>query len=156
MGPMRSSRGLEASVRLPPGVQHLSLWVGDARGGNDEVHFDVTVGSTPPDIDVASFLVGPNPLIPDRLQTLSASIRLDDADGSTQNLTLEVIFDDQRWSMAMSDEDGDGVWKANLVASESEGRPLVESLRWMVTGRRLKPISDHSNRRRGGETTSSD
>ena len=23
---------LEASVRLPPGVQHLSLWVGDARG----------------------------------------------------------------------------------------------------------------------------
>ena len=120
------ARTSEASVRLPPGVQHLSLWVGDARGGNDEVHFDVTVGSTPPDLDVASFLVGPNPLIPDRLQTLSASIRLDDADGSTQNLTLEVIFDDQRWSMAMSDEDGDGVWEANLsLRPEGEGRALV-------------------------------
>jgi len=113
-------------IRMEPGFHHLSLFVRDARGGSDEVHANITVGFSAPDIDPSSLKIEPSILNSGELQTLKVEVLVVDLDGTTNNVTVKIKHGIQEWVFNLSDHNGDGLWEGQTqIRPDGEGRPQV-------------------------------
>lgn len=107
-----------------PGEYHLSLYVEDARGHSVEQHVNITVQSSLPRLDGTSLVLSSTSFTQDMLNTLTFSIVLDDADGTTQDVRANITLGLQQWETNLTDADGDNVWEGSLEwRPESTGRP---------------------------------
>ena len=107
------------TTNMLPGVHHISLYVEDRRGGFDEVHLNITVASSNPDL---SNLTVSQKVVPvGELTKITVSVALDDPDGTTQQVKAVLAIDIQSWSFNLTDEDGDGVWvgEVEVVGDET-------------------------------------
>ena len=113
------------SLQLPPGQHHLSLYVQDSRGAFDEVHANVTVQSSLPQLSNLTFT--PDTLVADEKNTFTVRVMMNDPDGTTQSVRATVVFNVQNWAFNLSDEDGDGYWEGSVEMNpESAGRPNLK------------------------------
>ena len=46
--------------------------------------------------------------------TLDVSVQLIDADGTTNDVRVDIVHNIQTWTFNLSDDDGDGIWKGSL------------------------------------------
>jgi len=107
-----------------PGEYHLSLYVEDARGHSVEEHLNITVQSSLPRLDGNSLVLSSTTFTQNELNTLTFSIVLDDADGTTQDVRANVTLGLQQWEVNLSDADGDNLWEGSLEwRPETTGRP---------------------------------
>ena len=113
------------SLQLPPGQHHLSLYVQDSRGASDEVHANVTVQSSLPQLSNLTFT--PDTLVAEEKNTFTVRVLMNDPDGTTQSVRATVVFNVQNWAFNLSDEDGDGYWEGSVEMNpESAGRPNLK------------------------------
>ena len=115
------------SVRLFPGVHHLSLYAEDRRGGFDEEHVNITVASSSPDLSNLS--ATPNSVLVDELVVIEVRIELDDPDGTTSIVNATIIRNLQTWNFNLSDDDGDGIWYGAieiLPEEQNQTRGLIQ------------------------------
>lgn len=113
------------SIQLPPGQHHLSLYVQDSRGAFDEVHANVTVQSSLPQLSNLTFT--PGTLVAEEKNTFTVRVMMNDPDGTTQSVRATVVFNVQNWAFNLSDEDGDGYWEGSVEMNpESAGRPNLK------------------------------
>ena len=96
------------TTNMLPGVHHISLFVEDRRGGFDEVHLNITVASSNPDL--SNLTVSPKVIPVGELTVITVSVALDDPDGTTQQVNATIARDIQSWTFNLTDEDGDGIW----------------------------------------------
>ena len=106
------------STNLDPGVHHISLFVEDRRGGIDEVHLNITVASSSPDL--SNLTASPNTVIIDELVTIEVSVELDDPDGTTNQVTATLTRNLQVWEFNLTDDDGDGIWTGEIKITPGE------------------------------------
>ncbi|HIF45654.1 MAG TPA: right-handed parallel beta-helix repeat-containing protein [Candidatus Poseidoniales archaeon] len=112
-------------ANLGPGSHHLSLYVEDRRGGSDEVHLNITSGSSSPDlsnliVDDKNFTIG-------HLKQIEVSVQLDDPDGTTTWVEAKITLGLQTWNFNLSDEDGDGIWTGGTEINPGDiGRPSLK------------------------------
>ena len=106
------------TTNLEPGVHHISLYVEDRRGGSDEVHLNITVASSSPDL--SNLTVSPKFVPVDEVTTVTVSVVLDDPDGTTNNINATITKNLQVWNLNLSDENNDGIWigEIDIVANE--------------------------------------
>jgi len=97
---------------LPPGVHHLSLYVEDRRGGNDEVHVNITIASSNPDLSNLS--LSESEFEAGKLNEISVSVQLQDLDGTTDLVHAVIKKGEQEWPFNLTDEDGDGFWIGSI------------------------------------------
>jgi len=122
-----STSSIEEISGLAPGEYHLSLYVRDARGQWVEEHFNITIQSSLPSLDRDSLSLSETTFSQDELHRLTISIRLDDADGTTQDVRANLTLNIQQWEVNLSDEDGDGIWEGVIEwRPESTGRPSLK------------------------------
>ena len=113
------------TTNLEPGVHHISLYVEDRRGGIDEVHLNITVASSNPDL--SNLTVSPNFIPVDELTKIIVSVILDDPDGTTDNITAVITKNTQTWSFNLSDGNNDGVWVGEIdVISKESGKAQLK------------------------------
>ena len=113
------------SVRLFPGVHHLSLYVEDRRGGFDEEHVNITVASSSPDLSNLS--ATPNSVFVDELVVIEVRIELDDPDGTTSIVNATIIRNLQTWNFNLSDDDGDGIWYGSIeILPQEKGKAQLK------------------------------
>ena len=113
------------SVRLFPGVHHLSLYVEDRRGGFDEEHVNITVASSSPDLSNLS--ATPNSVFVDELVVIEVRIELDDPDGTTSIVNATIIRNLQTWNFNLSDDDGDGIWYGAIeILPQEKGKAQLK------------------------------
>jgi hypothetical protein len=119
-----STRSMD-EVRLLPGEHMISLYIRDSRGGEDEVFANITVQSSLPRL--SNLVYSPVSLVADELNTLSVSVKMEDADGTTEDVRVTVKYDQQEWSFNLSDTNGDGVWEGTLeLRPDGAGRPNMK------------------------------
>ncbi len=99
-------------TRLSPGVHHLSLYVEDRRGGNDEVHVNITIASSNPDLSNLS--ISESEFEAGKLNAVSISVPLRDLDGTTDMVYATIKKNEQEWSFNLTDVDGDGLWVGSI------------------------------------------
>ena len=122
-----STSSIEELSGLTPGEYHLSLYVEDARGQWVEEHVNITIQSSLPSLDRDSLSLSETTFSQDELHRLTISIRLEDADGTTQDVRANLTLNIQQWEVNLTDEDGDGVWEGVLEwRPESTGRPSLK------------------------------
>ncbi len=122
-----STSSIEELSGLTPGEYHLSLYVEDARGQWVEEHVNITIQSSLPSLDRDSLSLSETTFSQDELHRLTISIRLEDADGTTQDVRANLTLNIQQWEVNLTDEDGDGVWEGILEwRPESTGRPSLK------------------------------
>jgi len=122
------------STNLKPGVHHVSLFVEDRRGGVDEVHRNITVASSSPQL--SNLTATPKSALIDELVTITVSVELSDLDGTTQQVNATITKNLQVWEFNLTDDNGDGIWtgeielmpgevgKAQLKATAIDGEKL--------------------------------
>jgi hypothetical protein len=122
------------STNLKPGVHHVSLFVEDRRGGVDEVHRNITVASSSPQL--SNLTATPKSALIDELVTITVSVELSDLDGTTQQINATITKNLQVWEFNLTDDNGDGIWtgeielmpgevgKAQLKATAIDGEKL--------------------------------
>jgi hypothetical protein len=106
-------------TKMQPGVHHISLFVEDRRGGSDEVHVNITVASSNPDLSNLS--ISETKLEIDELTEITVSVRLDDPDGTTSLVQAIIKKNTQQWEFNLTDVDNDGVWTGtiNIISSDT-------------------------------------
>ena len=125
-GPVVVSTAANDTLRLDPGNHHLSLHVRDARGAWSEDHVNITVQSSLPRFTQDSLQVSPSVASLGVRTTLTFSVNLTDADGTTKVVQATISLDDQTWTLNLSDDDGDGRWTGSIdVVFDDLGRPYV-------------------------------
>ena len=97
-----------------PGSHHVSLYVQDARGASSEQHINFTVRSSLPELVQTSLVLSQTEFVSDERVTLEVSIQLIDADGTTDDVRVDIVHNIQSWSFNLSDENGDGIWEGSL------------------------------------------
>tara|TARA_B100000700_G_C15060858_1_gene865724 strand:+ start:2497 stop:7056 length:4560 start_codon:yes stop_codon:yes gene_type:complete len=107
------------STNLLPGVHHISLFVEDRRGGMDEVHLNITVASSSPDLSNLS--ASPKFILVDELTKVTVSVSLEDPDGTTSQINATITKNLQSWTFNLTDENNDGIWigEIEILAKES-------------------------------------
>lgn len=122
------------STNLLPGAHHVSLFVEDRRGGIDEVHLNITVASSSPNL--SNLTATPKSALIDELVTIQVSVELSDPDGTTQQINATITKNLQVWEFNLTDDNGDGIWtgeieimpgevgKAQLKATAIDGESL--------------------------------
>ena len=107
------------TTNLQPGVHHVSLFVEDRRGGSDEVHLNITVASSNPDLSNLS--VSPKFVPVNELTKVTVSVTLDDPDGTTGHVNATITKNLQTWELNLTDENNDGIWVGSieLIATEA-------------------------------------
>ena len=101
------------------------MYVQDSRGAFDEVHANVTVQSSLPQLSNLTFT--PDTLVADEKNTFTVRVMMNDPDGTTQSVRATVVFNVQNWAFNLSDEDGDGYWEGSVEMNpESAGRPNLK------------------------------
>ena len=106
------------STSLVPGVHHISLFVEDRRGGIDEVHLNITVASSSPDL--SNLTASPSTVLIDELVTIDVSIELDDPDGTTNQVIATLTRNLQVWEFNLTDDNGDGIWTGKIKITPGE------------------------------------
>ncbi len=97
-----------------PGSHHVSLYVQDARGASSEHHINFTVRSSLPVLDQTSLELSQVEFVSDERVTLDVSVILIDADGTTDDVRVDIVHNIQTWTFNLSDDDGDGIWTGSL------------------------------------------
>ena len=119
-----STRSMD-EVSLSPGEHMISLYIRDSRGGEDEVFANITVQSSLPRL--SNLVYSPVSLVAGQVNTLSVSVTMDDADGTTEDVRVTVKYDQQEWAFNLSDANGDGVWEGTLeLRPDGAGRPNMK------------------------------
>ena len=112
-------------TKMQPGVHHISLFVEDRRGGSDEVHVNITVASSNPDLSNLS--ISETKLEIDELTEITVSVRLDDPDGTTSLVQAIIKKNTQQWEFNLTDVDNDGVWTGSInVISSDTGKAQLK------------------------------
>ena len=107
-----------------PGSHHVSLYVQDARGASSEQHINFTVRSSLPELVQTSLELSQTEFVSDERVTLDVSVQLIDADGTTDDVRVDIVHNIQTWTFNLSDDDGDGIWTGSLEFQPSEtGQP---------------------------------
>ena len=101
-----------------PGVHHVSLFVEDRRGGIDEVHLNITIASSSPDL--SNLTATPKSVLIDELTEISVSVELDDPDGTTQQINATITKNMQVWNFNLTDPEGDGIWTGKIQIMPGE------------------------------------
>ncbi|MDB2367367.1 right-handed parallel beta-helix repeat-containing protein [Candidatus Poseidoniales archaeon] len=110
-----------------PGSHHISLYVEDARGAVTQDHINFTVRSSLPELVRTSLQLSQTEFVSGEIVTLEVSIQLIDADGSTDDVRVEIDHLIQSWSFNLSDADGDSVWTGSIeFQPEGEGSPSLK------------------------------
>jgi hypothetical protein len=110
-----------------PGSHHVSLYVEDARGAVSEEHINFTVRSSLPELVQTSLQLSQNEFVSGEIVELGVSVQLIDADGSTDNVRVDITHLIQSWSFNLTDDDGDSVWTGSLqFQPEGEGSPSLK------------------------------
>ncbi len=110
-----------------PGSHHVSLYVEDARGAVSEEHINFTVRSSLPELVQTSLQLSQKEFVSGEVVTLDVSVQLIDADGSTDDVRVDITHLIQSWSFNLSDDDGDSVWTGSLqFQPEGEGSPSLK------------------------------
>ena len=110
-----------------PGSHHVSLYVEDARGAVSQEHINFTVRSSLPELVQTSLQLSQTEFISGEIVTLEVSVQLVDADGSTDDVRVDINHLIQSWSFNLSDDDGDSVWTGSLeFQPEGEGNPSLK------------------------------
>ena len=52
--------------------------------------------------------------VTDERVTLDVSVQLIDADGTTDDVRVDIVHNIQTWTFNLSDDDGDGIWTGSL------------------------------------------
>ena len=107
------------TTNLAPGVHHISLFVEDRRGGSDEVHLNITVASSNPDLSNLS--VTPKFVPVDELTKITVSVTLDDPDGTTNHINATITKNLQKWELNLTDDNNDGIWVGEIELIATEG-----------------------------------
>ena len=97
-----------------PGSHHVSLYVQDARGASSEQHINFTVRSSLPELVQTSLELSQTEFVSDERVTLDVSVQLMDADGTTDDVRVDIVHNIQTWTFNLSDDDGDGIWTGSL------------------------------------------
>ena len=121
-----SSKSIDEIIGYLPGEYHFSLYVEDSRGKSDEQHVNITLQSSLPrfiqdslEISQTTFMVGEKSVI-------TASAILTDADGTTNDVRLNLTFGMQNWEVQMERIDEEGLWEGTLVwIPQQEGLPYL-------------------------------
>jgi hypothetical protein len=107
-----------------PGSHHVSLYVQDARGASSEQHINFTVRSSLPELVQTSLELSQTEFVSDERVLLDVSVQLIDADGTTDDVRVDIVHNIQTWTFNLSDEDGDGIWTGSLEFQPSgAGQP---------------------------------
>ncbi len=107
-----------------PGSHHVSLYVQDARGASSEQHINFTVRSSLPELVQTSLELSQTEFVSDERVTLDVSVQLLDADGTTDDVRVDIVHNIQTWTFNLSDDDGDGTWTGSLEFQPSgAGQP---------------------------------
>lgn len=110
-----------------PGSHHVSLYVEDARGAVSQEHINFTVRSSLPELVQTSLQLSQTEFISGEIVTLEVSVQLVDADGSTDDVRVDINHRIQSWSFNLSDDDGDSVWTGSIeFQPEGEGNPSLK------------------------------
>jgi len=121
----RISESASHETTFEPGSHHISLYVEDRRGGSDEAHVNITLGYSSPrlsnlDVDRTLF-------VPGELASIKVSVKLDDADGTTNIVIANIKHGLQTWDFNLSDDDEDGIWTGNIdFMPDGDGRPYLK------------------------------
>ena len=115
------------TTNLQPGVHHVSLYVEDRRGGSDEVHLNITVASSNPDLSNLS--VSPKFIPVGELTKVTVSVTLEDPDGTTGHMNATITKNLQTWDVNLTDSNNDGVWvgEIELMSTEAGKAQVKES-----------------------------
>ncbi|MEJ6665514.1 MAG: hypothetical protein QNL47_06000 [Euryarchaeota archaeon] len=112
-------------IKFLPGDHKISLYIKDSRDGMDEIFANITVQSSLPRL--SDLVYTPSALIAGEVNTLTVSVKMDDADGTTDDVRVTVKSNLQFWEMNLSDPDGDHVWTGSMELNpESSGRPSMK------------------------------
>ncbi len=112
-------------VKFLPGDHKISLYIKDSRDGMDETFANITVQSSLPRL--SDLVYTPSELVAGEVNTLTVSVKMDDADGTTDDVRVTVKSNLQFWEMNLSDPDGDHVWTGSMELNpESVGRPSMK------------------------------
>ena len=118
LSPTVMSNSAFFTTNLQPGVHHVSLFVEDRRGGIDEVHLNITVASSNPDL--SNLTVSPKYIPVGELTKVTVSVTLDDPDGTTNHMNATITKNLQTWNLNLTDDNNDGKWigEINLLSNE--------------------------------------
>ena len=106
------------TTNLQPGVHHVSLYVEDRRGGSDEVHLNITVASSNPDLSNLS--VSPKFIPVGELTKVTVSVTLEDPDGTTGHINATITKNLQTWDVNLTDSNNDGIWVGEIELMSTE------------------------------------
>ena len=110
-----------------PGSHHVSLYVQDARGASSEQHINFTVRSSLPELVQTSLVLSQTEFVSDERVTLDVSVQLIDADGTTDDVRVDIVHNIQTWTFNLSDDGGDGIWTGSLEFQPSgTGQPSLK------------------------------
>ena len=110
-----------------PGSHHVSLYVEDSRGAVSQEHINFTVRSSLPELVQSSLQLSQKEFVSGERVTLEVSVQLVDADGTTDDVRVDINHLIQSWSFNLSDDDGDYVWTGSLeFQPEGEGSPSLK------------------------------
>ena len=110
-----------------PGSHHVSLFVEDSRGVTSQEHINFTVRSSLPELIQTSLQLSQTEFVSGERVTLEVSVQLVDADGSTDDVRVDINHLIQSWSFNLSDDDGDSIWTGSLeFQPEGEGSPSLK------------------------------
>ena len=110
-----------------PGSHHLSLYVEDSRGAFSQDHINFTVRSSLPELVQTSLQLSQTEFVSGEIVILEVSVQLVDADGSTDDVRVDINHLIQSWSFNLSDDDGDSVWTGSLeFQPEGKGTPSLK------------------------------
>ena len=110
-----------------PGSHHLSLYVEDSRGAFSQDHINFTVRSSLPELVQTSLQLSQTEFVSGEIVILEVSVQLIDADGSTDDVRVDINHLIQSWSFNLSDDDGDSVWTGSLeFQPEGKGTPSLK------------------------------
>jgi hypothetical protein len=127
-----STRSMDEAY-LPPGEHKISLYIRDSRGGEDEIFANATIQSSLPRL--SNLVYSPTSLVANEVNSLTVSVNMLDADGTTDDVRVTVKFNQQLWEMNLTDPDGDSVWSGVLeLMPDSSGRPNMKVIATDGTG----------------------
>lgn len=100
-------------VELASGNHHIKLIVSDTRGKSDELHFNLTLRESWPEL--SNLTLSQEKFKAGTKSTLNIQFEMFDADGSTEVVQADLIYgaQDQNWMFELVEQDG--VWKGELT-----------------------------------------
>ena len=130
-------------VQFAPGAIRIDLLVKDSRGASSTASLNLTIGSSSPVL--TELQVHPRSIDADEPTSVTVTIRLDDADGTTQSVLGEMTAGGEILNLAFHDDGlegdaqaGDGVWSYRGVWLVSEGNWVRVEV-WAIDGELVSP-----------------